>query len=44
MRWPAAVDFAPLALYPELEELWIDELPWEPPKSKMLSSFTPCPS
>ncbi len=29
VRQPAAVDFAPLALCPELEELWIEELPWE---------------
>lgn len=26
---PAAVDFAPLALYPELEALWIGDLPWK---------------
>ena len=43
MRWPAAVDFAPLALYPELEELWIDELPWETTEIKNVEQLYAMP-
>ena len=43
MRRPAAVDFAPLALYPELEELWIDELPWETTEIKNVEQLYAIP-
>jgi len=42
-RRPAAVDFAPLALYPELEELWIDELPWETTEIKNVEQLYAMP-
>ena len=43
MRRPAAVDFAPLALYPELEELWIDELPCETTEIKNVEQLYAIP-
>lgn len=43
VRQPAAVDFAPLALYPELERLWIDELPWETTEIKNLEQLYAMP-
>jgi len=42
-RQPAAVDFAPLALYPELEELWINELPWETTEIKNVEQLYAMP-
>ena len=42
-RRPAAVDFAPLALYPELEELWINELPWETTEIKNVEQLYAMP-
>ena len=43
MRQPAAVDFAPLALYPELEELWIDKLPWKTTEIKNVEQLYAMP-
>ena len=43
MRRLAAVDFAPLALYPELEELWIDELPCETTEIKNVEQLYAIP-
>ena len=43
MRRPAAVDFAPLALYLELEELWIDELPCETTEIKNVEQLYAMP-
>ena len=43
MRRPAAVDFATLALYPELEELWIDKLPWKTTEIKNVEQLYAMP-
>ena len=43
MRQPAAVDFAPLALYPELETLWIDALPLETTEIKNVEQLYAMP-
>ena len=43
MRRPAAVDFAPLALYPELEKLWINELPRETTEIKNVEQLYAMP-
>ncbi|WP_325197755.1 hypothetical protein [Kingella oralis] len=43
MRQPAAVYFAPLALYPELEKLWINELPWETTEIKNVEQLYAMP-
>ena len=42
-RRPAAVDFAPLALHPELENLCIDELPWETTEIKNVEQLYAIP-
>ena len=42
-RRPAAVDFAPLALHPELENLCIDELPWETTEIKNVEQLYAMP-
>ena len=43
MRQPTAVYFAPLALYPELEKLWINELPWETTEIKNVEQLYAMP-
>ena len=43
MRQPTAVDFAPLALYPELETLWIDALPLETTEIKNVEQLYAMP-